>query len=293
MNILLCGASGFIGGEIRQALTRAGHHVVPTRSGSGQGQGRTVDFTRALRPQDWRDALEGIDAVVNAVGLFRDTPAKPLSLVHEKAPMALFDACAQAQVRRVVQISALGVDAGNTAYARTKRAADQHLLHLAAQGHLNATIVRPSIVFGLGGASSELFMNLARSPLLTLPRPLVRTRIQPVAACELAAAVAHLMSGPSGHPAVLPAVGPRALTIAAFIAELRAQLGHGPAQVLSLPDWATRWSARVGDHVPASPWCSDTLALLTQDNTADPAAFEAVLGRPATSPDRLVEVAWR
>lgn len=293
MNILLCGASGFIGSEIRQTLTRAGHVVVPTRSGSAQGDGRAVDFTRAVTPADWRAALQGMDAVVNAVGLFRDTAAKPLALVHQVAPIALFDACAQHGIRQVVQISALGVDVGDTAYARTKRAADEHLLRLAAQGRLDATVVRPSIVFGRGGASSQLFMNLARSPLLTLPDPLTRTRIQPVAVQELALAVTRLLAEANGPGGILPAVGPRPLTLAAFIAELRTQLGHGPAQVLPLPDWASRWAARVGDHIPASPWCSDTLALLSQDNTADAAAFEAVLGHPATPPDRLVEVAWR
>ena len=55
------------------------------------------------------------DAVVNAVGVLRDTRARPIDAVHRDTPIALFDACAQAGVQRVVHISALGIDGSNAA----------------------------------------------------------------------------------------------------------------------------------------------------------------------------------
>ena len=38
-------------------------------------------------------------------------------------------------------------------------------------GRLNGCVLRPSVVFGAGGASSQLFLALARLPALLLPRP--------------------------------------------------------------------------------------------------------------------------
>jgi nucleoside-diphosphate-sugar epimerase len=70
------------------------------------------------------------DAVVNTVGVLRDTRARPIDAVHQHTPIALFDACVQAGVRRVVHVSALGIVGSSTRYARTKLAADEHLLGL-------------------------------------------------------------------------------------------------------------------------------------------------------------------
>ncbi len=101
--------------------------------------------------------------------------------IHAETPHALFDACAQAGIRRVVHVSALGLEGNPTQYARSRLRAEAQLMALTAGGALEGVIVRPSVVFGRGGASSELFMMLARSPLWLLPAPVVRTRIQPVA----------------------------------------------------------------------------------------------------------------
>ena len=136
--------------------------------------GAPLDFSKALTAEAWLPHLAGIDAVINAVGVLRDSAGRPLQAMHADAPIALFDACAAAGVRRVVQISALGIAHSATRYASTKRAADEHLLALTEQGRLNGCVLRPSVVFGAGGASSQLFLALARLPALLLPRGLQR-----------------------------------------------------------------------------------------------------------------------
>lgn len=79
----------------------------------------------------------------------------------------------------------------------------------------------------------------------------------------------------------------------AFIASLRQQLGHGSALVLRLPQLLTHLSARLGDAVPQSPWCSETLAMLGSDNVGNPVVFEQLLGRPGVHYSQLVATAWR
>lgn len=295
MKVLLCGARGFIGRHVWRALRGAGHEVTGAGSGRSPSPGlMAVDFARDTDLARWLPRLQGFDAVVNAVGVLRDSPARPLQAVHEDAPKALFDACALAGVRRVVQVSALGIEGNATRYARTKLAADTHLLALTQAGRLDGVVLRPSIVFGRQGDSSRLFMALARSPWLLLPRPVIEARVQPVSVHDLADAVAALLAGDGlARTGLLPCVGPQPLSLAAFIGSLRMQLGYAPARVQALPGMATRLSARAGDALPFVPWCSETLALLARDNVGPAEVLEHLLGHPATPHLRMVEAAWR
>jgi uncharacterized protein YbjT (DUF2867 family) len=105
MNILLAGAHGFIGLNISTALANAGHNITPLSRRQG------VDFAQMLNPVHWLAHLQGIDAVINCVGIIGEVGAQRFEALHSLAPMALFRACAMAGVRRVVQLSALGADA--------------------------------------------------------------------------------------------------------------------------------------------------------------------------------------
>lgn len=296
MHILLTGSTGFVGHTLQAALTAAGHTVhggISPRQKAANALQVPMDFAHDTTAAQWLPRLEGIEAVVNAVGVLRDTRARPIGAVHRDTPSALFEACATAGVQRVVQISALGIDGSATQYATTKRSAEQCLQALAAQHKLQPAILRPSVVFGRGGDSSALFMNLARLPVVVLPGPVLDARVQPVSVHDVAAAVVALLGSAQCTTGVLECVGPQALRMGDFIASLRQQLGHSPAKVLRMPSWLTALSARLGDGVPASPWCSETLAMLGTDNVGDPTNFARLLGRTAVDYRQLVATAWR
>ena len=290
-SVLLTGASGFLGSRIAAQLRARGLQVITASRTSTPA----CDFAQMTQAADWlpwlrTDGGPPVDLVINAVGALRDRAGRSLQTLHADAPMALFDACAQAQVRRVVQISALGISGSDTAYARTKRQADEHLLGLTQRGQLDGLVLRPSVVFGRGGESSALFMNLAQLPVLPLPAAARQQPIQPMAVAELAEAIVNLALGE--RTGLLDLGGARALTMAAFIASLRAQLGKRPAAQLTLPQWATQASARAGDAVPVSPWCSASWALMSTPNATDARSLRAALGREPTPPEALLS-SWR
>lgn len=286
MRVLLLGATGFIGWHVAQALHAQGHTVVnlPTP------QGQRVDMARMTNVADWLPCLDGVDAVVNAVGVLRARPGQPMALVHTAAPVALFQACAQAGVRRVLQVSALGVDAGHTAYACTKREADAALLALTRDGRLDGVVLRPSIVLGPGGASTALFAQLARWPVLGWPRRARQGRVQPLAVTDLAWGCANWLAGAAATTTaqragtrvtgLVCAVGPQTCSVAELVAQCRAALGRAPARVWTWPDALVTASAWLGDACPLTPWGRTTLELLVQDNVANAAPWTQLLGRP-------------
>ena len=137
MRILLTGATGFVGGHLRDALLADGHEVVcAVRRKMNSSNPRlgylTADFAKDTDKSVWLARLAGIDLVINTVGIFRESRGQSFSALHTETPRALFAACAESgTVRMVVQLSALGADEhAATAYHLSKKAADDFLAGL-------------------------------------------------------------------------------------------------------------------------------------------------------------------
>ncbi len=282
MNILLCGADGFIGSALAAALTQAGHTVhraVRTPCLPGD---IAVDFRRDLDPARWRERLRGCDAAINAVGILRENAAGDFERIHHLAPAALFTACAEAGVARVIQISALGAQTGGTPYLASKAAADRAL----RQSPVAGVVVRPGLVFGVDGASSRLFLTLAGLPLIGLPGGGTQ-RLRPIHVDDLCALVCAAIEMPQ-PPRVIDAVGGEELTYAQLLACYRLALGYPPAIGFPLPAWLMDATAKLAAHLPGSLLTPDTWQMLRAGNTADVADTARLLGRMPRAPDRFL-----
>lgn len=281
MKVLLTGASGFIGSHLQPALQRAGHHVVCVgrRAAAGDAARASwvqLDFATA-RPADWARALRGIDVVINAAGIFKASPVQSFNAVHVHGPRTLFEACAAARIGRVIQVSALGADAeAASAYHLSKRAADEHLLGLP----LDATVVMPSLVFGAGGASAAFFLALASLPLLPLPGR-GQQALQPVHIDDAVEAIVALLGAPASTRGGqrIPLVGPRPLSLAAYLQALRQAMQLGPAHTLPIPAAVVSLVARAADAWPRSLFDSAAWHMLQRGNTAPAQAVGRLLGR--------------
>jgi uncharacterized protein YbjT (DUF2867 family) len=281
MNVLLTGATGFIGSHLARALRAAGYVVIEARRDIGEsGAAVQADFTRDLSAREWLPKVVGIDAVVNAVGILREHGEQTFERIHKRAPQALFTACVAAGVRRIVQISALGADRGVTPCFLSKRAADDYLATLP----LGWTVVRPAMVFGPGGSTARLFGMLAHLPIVPLPGR-GEQRVQPIHVDDLTEAVVRILGEETMTGARIELVGPQSLTVRELLTSLRAGLHLGPPRFLSIPMPLVRVGARVAGVSTLSPLDSETLSMLDA-GTRDPAATRLLLGRdprPVTS----------
>lgn len=150
MRILVLGAYGTIGSAVLTRLHQDGHAVVGLGRSAAAAHRRfpfavwiEADFHRMRTAEDWRPLLVGFDAVVNCVGAFQSSRRDRLDLIHMEAPAALFSACEQAGVRRVVHISAIGAEPESpTEFGRTKAAAEAALRTSA----LDWLILRPGVI---------------------------------------------------------------------------------------------------------------------------------------------------
>jgi uncharacterized protein YbjT (DUF2867 family) len=290
VRVLLTGASGFIGRELATALPLYGHSVTCVFRHSKPDTAEhcealvEADFVRDHRAEVWVPRLRGIDAVINAVGILREQGMQTFASLHVQAPRALFQACVQANVRRVIQISALGADQHAVSpYHVSKRRADEHLSSLP----LDWIIVQPSLVYGASGASAALFNTLATLPIIPLPGR-GQQLIQPVHIKDVVEAIARALDDARAARRIIPLVGPVALSLREYLATLRAQLNLGDARFISIPMSLVRGTAALGSHVAGSFLDQDTLAMLERGNSGDAQPITAILNRPPRAPVQFI-----
>ncbi len=274
MRILVVGAGGFIGRHIAIEAARVGHEILAC--------GRDPANLRLMFPawkaircdfnsdtaEDWKQRLEGVDAVVNAAGIFQGEGVNRLETVHTSGPKALFEACAELRIPKLVQISALGADGGaKTQFLVSKKQADDYCLSLAEDHQLLGwSVVRPSLVIGRGGQSTALFAALG-----ALPRPprlaAGRWQLQPLHVFDLAYGVCLLLDLDK-PPRTLDFAGPRPMTTDQLTHTIRRWLRLPPAGVMTVPEWFLRGASAFGGHFFFGALSVQSLDMLARGNTA-------------------------
>lgn len=281
MKILICGATGFVGRHLTQTLRGAGHTVIRAVRSPREPDDIATDFRNDTDKDTWLPRLRGIDVVVNAVGVLRDSKQNPMQKLLAETPAALFAACAEAGVKRIVHISALGIESGVAVpYFTTRIVAERALRALPPE--VRWLCLRPSVIYGEDGASAAMFRKLARLPLHVLPLGGVQT-MQPVHIDDICAAVTRWLADENASSQTVEAVGAEPATMREMLDSYRNQMGHGAAVHFAMPRFMVRVAARAGDCVPSSPLCSDTYAMMAAGNTASPAGFAQLLGRSPRS----------
>ncbi|MBI4807831.1 MAG: NAD(P)H-binding protein [Nitrosomonadales bacterium] len=267
MNILLTGANGFIGRNIAAALAAAGHQINPVSRHDG------IDFACMTSPAHWLPHLKHIDAVINCVGIIGETGTQRFEPLHTLAPSALFRACREAGVRRVLQISALGADeTAFSAYHLSKRAADDVLRSL----DLDWFVLRPSLIYGKGGKSAELFMRLARLPMVPVIGDGLQN-LQPVHINDVVATVMHSLTSRETRK-TLDILGTETVTFAEWMQWMRRAQGLPPAPVFRIPFRLAMAIAKLARHF--NPMLQpENLRMLQTGYRADVQPLVRFLGR--------------
>lgn len=240
-----------------------------------------MDFRTDTLKAVWLPRLEGISVVINAVGVLRNSGEKPMEQLHTETPAALFAACAESGIERIIQLSALGVDTGiGTPYFTTRQAAEGCLNRLP--NRIRRLVLRPSLIYGHDGTSAGMFRLLARLPIHVLPMG-GQQRLQPVHIDDIGQAVKRWLNDPHAKTLTVAVVGAEPTTLRSMLDSYRQQMQRSPAIHVTAPAKLMKFAAHAGDFIPASPLCSDTLTMLSAGNTADNTDFTTLLGRPPKS----------
>lgn len=265
--ITVFGGGGFIGRYVCEALLKAGARLRiaerhPRRAWFLQPLGGIGQVSTIAADLQWPEtigrAVEGADAVINLVGIFKGH----LELVHVHGAGKLAAAAKAAGAHAFVHISAIGSDPNSKSdYGRTKGLGEQAV----RSSFSNATIIRPSTVFGPEDQFTNRFASMARLPFLPVIAP--KTRFQPVFVRDLAQAIAAAALEPRKHGGkTYELAGPEVFTMRELNAAIAEMAGQSPVLV-DLPDGASSAIAALG-FLPGAPLNRDQWLMLQHDNVA-------------------------
>jgi NADH dehydrogenase len=275
--VLLIGGSGFIGSHLAAQLALREYRVlVPTRRYEHAKHLQVLPTVRIVEADVHDDAelrrlMDGVDAVVNLVGILHGKPAsnKPYGpeflQAHVELPRKIVAACSTAGVGRYLHMSALGADRGGPSmYLRSK--ADGELV-ARSDPSLDVTVFRPSVVFGEGDRFLNLFAALQRLfPVIFLG--CADARFQPVYVGDVAQAFVFALEHARAAGKTYELAGPQIYTLRELVRMAGAYSGH-PRSIVALPQSLARLQAWVLEHLPGGPLMSrDNLASMTVDNVA-------------------------
>jgi uncharacterized protein YbjT (DUF2867 family) len=275
-SVLVIGGSGFIGRHVVRQLAARGLQVrVPTRRRDRAKELillPTVDVVQADVHDDktLHQLVGSCDAVINLVGILHGD----FERAHVDLPRRIVAACDKHGVRRLVHVSALKASAdAPSAYLRSK-SEGENVIRLA-RARIDATIFRPSVVFGPDDRFLNLFATLARRlPVLALASP--QARFQPVYVNDLARAIALSLDDTRTFGQTYELCGPRVYTLRELVDYVMRTLGVA-RPVIGLGPALSILQAAVLERLPGQLMTRDNVLSMRVDNVCE-GAFPALFG---------------
>ncbi|HUC73062.1 MAG TPA: complex I NDUFA9 subunit family protein [Stellaceae bacterium] len=288
------GGSGFIGRYVVQRLAARGDVIAVgcRRAEEAKflmtfglvGQIAAVNIT--IDDEELLPAfLAGSGALVNCVGILRESGSQTFERVHHLGPARMARLAREAGVERLVHISAIGADSRSpSAYARTKAAGEAAV----RDAFPTATILRPSVVFG---PEDQFFNRFAAIAMVSPVLPLIgggHTRFQPVYVGDVADAVLKCLEDPATAGRTYELGGPRSYTMRELLELLLAEIRR-KRLLVDLPFGLAELQARLMSILPNPPLTPDQVQLLRRDNVVSSGALAlATLGISATAVEGIL-----
>lgn len=260
MKILITGANGFVGTNLRKYLENRGHKCV------------TLDVRNA--DYDWTEfamiPFESCDAIVHLAGMAHDLKKIASETSYFDVNVGLTEKIFNASVGKVprfVYFSSSKASADGNAYGRSKLAAEQFL-----DGR--AIILRPAMIHGPGNKGNlNLLWGIARKgwpwPLAAFENKRSFASID-----NICAAVEVLCK--CGENGIYPVADDELLSTNRLI-ELIAETSGKKAKLWRLPKGVMRFAAKIGDilHLPLN---TERIEKLTEDSLVDNVVLKKALG---------------
>lgn len=287
MKVLIAGATGFIGSHLTPALLAAGHEVVAlVRPGSENKLTDAVRehasfrilFADPLRPETLEDAPEGLEAMIDLIGIIEEAPSDGITYerVHVESTRNLVELARRRKVRKILHMSALG--------AREMAATQYYATKYRGEGIVKASgipwvVFRPGLVYGRG---DQFMTRLVAGVRPFLPVPVFgsgflgtgQAPLQPVAVEDVVTGFVKALADETVKGRIYEFAGPRKVTLDEIVTMIASVKHADPLLKVPTPIWLMRPIATLSRVLfPGFPFTSEQLVMMEDGSESDDVRF--------------------
>ena len=247
----ILGGGGFIGRYLVRNLTKKNYRcIIPTRNAFQKGYLKTQAPPGAIEFIDWKpndfskieEAINNSDIVINLIGILYENRKQKFLRIHSEIPDLISKICAKSDVKKFIQISAIGANAeSKSLYQKTKFEGEVKAL----TNFKNTIILRPSVVCGPEDNFTNLFSKLSFLPVI----PVVQTKykFQPILVTDVADAITRAIEVKNNEGKIYEIGGPKIISFGdmvksilktiqkkRFVIQMPMQLARIQSKILSL-----------------------------------------------------------
>jgi NADH dehydrogenase len=291
MRVLVTGGTGIVGASAVRALVDRGHAVrVLSRHVSRDLSWADDRVERwpgdVTREPSLRGSADGCDAVLHLVGVVDDaSPAEHVERVNVEGTRNVVREADRVGVRKLVYVSSLGAQRGETPYHKSKRAAEG----ICGAFGGDVVIIRPGAVYGPGDQHISVLLQLLR----TMPAvPTIddgEQQFQPIWHEDLAHALAVALERDDLAGRTLDVGGIELTSQKELVERISALIGRDVPQI-PLPEMVASLGLRalgaIGVDMPVSP---ATVKMVAEGNRIPPGGTNALTGVLGITPMSLDE----
>lgn len=266
----ILGGTGFLGRNIASELLAQGYQVsILTRH---QERNRdllvlpsiSVVEADAHSVGELRTQFQGMDAVINLVGILNETRHRHQNFqeAHVELPKKVAEAVTQSGVPRLLHMSASNASPdGPSQYLQSKGTAESFVHEHALKNGYAATSFRPSVVFGPGDGFTNRFASLLRNIPLFFPLACPDSRLQPIYVGDVAKCFANAIRNKKTFGQRYDLCGPNVYTLHELVDYIATTISV-KRKIFELADWQSKLQASVLQWFPGKPFTPDNFQSL-------------------------------
>ena len=212
----ILGGGGFIGRYLVRNLTKKNYRcIISTRNAFQKGYLKTQATPGSIELIDWnsnnfdelKESINNSDVVINLIGILYENRKQKFMKIHRDIPEAVAKICAQSDVKKFIQVSAIGASENSKSlYQRSKFQGEVNAL----TNFKNTVIIRPSVVCGTEDNFTNLFSKLSILPIIPVVK--MNYKFQPILVSDVADTIVKAIEAKDNHGKIYEIGGPQVIS---------------------------------------------------------------------------------